>query len=98
MDNYPQVLGAKGTLVGIPHRHAVFLYPIETLEVVTACNILIPVISSMYHDGPGSISNNLFWYYNGEFITLPFEIGEKELKFFPPEEFVDILNTLSEDK
>jgi len=96
--NFSLVIGAYGTLVAVPNRHAAFLYPIEDLEVVTACNTLIPVIYNIHHEGPGSISNSLYWYRNGRFIKIPCEIDDETLRMVPPEEFVEMLNKLEEKK
>jgi hypothetical protein len=87
--------GSKGALVGIPHRHALLIYPIESLEVVKAINTLIPVISGMNNEGPGSISEKLFWYRDGKYIDLPYEIGDKKLSFRPPDEFVEMIQSLA---
>lgn len=87
--------GSKGSLIGIPHRHSVIIYPIESLEVVKAINALIPGVYGMNEEGPGSISNNLFWYKDGHFENLPYEIQDNNLQFFPPEKFVELLNTLT---
>ena len=89
------LIGKYGSLVGVPHRHAALIYPIDDLEVVKAINLLIPLIVGMEKEGPGSISNNLLWYYENTFINLPFEYNDKKLDFFPPNKFVDVLNILS---
>ncbi len=94
LGNYPKLIGTKGTLIGIPHRHSVVLYPIENLEVVTAINQLIPTIYGMNAEGPGSISNNLFWYYEGQVENLPYTIEDNKLQFFPPDNFMKMLQTL----
>lgn len=94
--NHPELLGSKGSLISIPHRHAVLVYPIENLEAVKALNTLIPVIHGMNQEGPGSISNNLFWYKDGHFENLPYKIEDKTLQFIPPANFLDMLNDLKE--
>lgn len=88
--------GEYGILLGMPSRHAALMYPIRTAEVLTAINRLIPVIYGMYKDGPGSISDRLYWYYQNRFITLPYTMDEKNIQFFPPEEFVEMLNGLEQ--
>lgn len=93
--DYPHLVGSNGTLIGIPHRHAVLIYPIEDLGVLQAVNTLIPVIKGMNLEGPGSISHELYWYKNGQFHNLPYELSEKKLTFTPPEDFVNMLNTLN---
>lgn len=98
LDNYPKLVGSKGSLIGIPHRHSVVIYPIENIETVTAINRLIPTIYGMNAEGPGSISNNLFWYKDGHFENLPYKLEDKKLQFRPPDNFVEILNTLTENR
>jgi hypothetical protein len=96
LNSFPKFIGSKGSLIGIPHRHSVIIYPIETIETVTAINQLIPTIYGMNEEGPGSVSNNLFWYKDGHFENLPYKIEDRKLQFFPPDSFVDLLNTLTE--
>lgn len=86
--------GSYGALIGIPHRHAVLVYPIENLEVVKAINTLIPIINGMNQEGPGSISNKLLWYTDNKFVELPYKIENQKLSFFPPDSFVNMLNGL----
>jgi hypothetical protein len=92
--SHPSLIGSKGSLVAIPHRHAVLFYPIEDIKVVTTISAMIPVINFMYDKGPGSISPDLYWYHNNKFYLLPYKMDDKELQFIPPENFVDMLNTL----
>lgn len=94
IENRPELIGTYGSLIGLPHRHAVLIYPIESLEIIQAINQLIPVIYGMNQDGPGSVSNNLLWYYQGEYTNLPYQLEEKALQFIPPDNFLDILNHL----
>lgn len=94
----PELLGKHGSLVGLPHRHATLIYPIEDIEVVKAVNELIPIIIGMNNEGPGSISNQLMWYRNGLLLNLPYEISEEAFRFIPPDEFVQTLNQLAENQ
>lgn len=94
LHNKKELIGSNGSLVAIPHRHAAIIYPIESLEVLKAINTLIPVIYGMNQEGPGSLSNNLFWYTDGTFTNLPYVIEDKKLQFMPPENFVTMLDSL----
>jgi len=94
IENRKELIGSKGSLVGLPHRHSAIIYPIENLEVVKAINGLIPAIYGMNQEGPGSLSNNLFWYKDKTFTQLPYKIYEGKLQFFPPDNFVSFLNEL----
>lgn len=94
--DHPRLASEKGILLGIPCRHAALLYPVRGAEVITAINRLIPVISGMYKDGPGSISDRLYWYYQGRYVTLPYTMDEQNIQFYPPESFVEVLNSFEE--
>ena len=92
--DHAHLASENGILIGIPNRHAALIYPVRDAEVLTAINRLIPVINGMYKDGPGSISDKLYWYHEGRFITLPYTMDDKNIQFYPPEEFVELLNRL----
>ena len=94
LENKKELVGSMGSLVGLPHRHAALIYPIESLEVVNAINGIIPAIYGMNQEGPGSLSNNLFWYKDQKFTHLPYKIDDNKLQFFPPDNFLDLLNGL----
>jgi hypothetical protein len=96
LEKHPGLLGIQGCLIGLPHRHAAIIYPINNLEVVKAINGMIPMVHGMHNEGPGSLSNNLYWYNDGAFTKMPYQIEGGRLQFFPPLNFVDMLNLLKE--
>ena len=93
----PDLMGSKGALVGVPHRHAVLIYPIENMEVVKAINIFIPAIIGMHHEGPGSLSDKLYWFYDGKLDEIPFELKGQSLEIRPKEEFQTILALMADE-
>jgi hypothetical protein len=93
---HQHLVGTHGALVGLPHRHTVFIYPIEDIAVTDAIRALIPTVHGMNMEGPGSISHELYWYKDGVIVNLPYELTEDKLIFKPPESFVDMLNSLEE--
>ncbi|HLP96431.1 MAG TPA: hypothetical protein VK168_20460 [Saprospiraceae bacterium] len=95
LENMPQVLGKQGALVGIPHRHSVIVYPIDSIKVIEAINKLIPAIYGMNEEGPGSISSQIFWYKAGQFQPVRYELTTQELRLFPSGEFIQMLETLT---
>jgi hypothetical protein len=52
----------------------------------------------MEREGPGSITPNLYWYRDGRFTLLPYEIANKQFNFRPPDELVDLMNQLAADE
>jgi hypothetical protein len=94
LNELPGALGPHGTLVAIPHRHMMLFHRIDTADVVFAIQRLGILAVNLDEQGPGSISPNLFWYHNGRFTNLPFEIEADTFSFRPPPEFVEMLNEL----
>lgn len=95
-EHYPRCLGDFGALVGIPHRHVLLAYPINSLDVMQAIPKMIAVILGMERDGPGSISPRIYWLQSGEFVDLPYRIEDNTLNFAPPDSFLEMLNLLGE--
>lgn len=91
--DHPELVGRHGALIAVPHRHALIAFPIEDFRAVLALNVLLPGADSLYREGPGSITPNVYWYHDGSFTLLPCEIGES-IAFMPPAEFVEMLNQL----
>lgn len=96
LEDHDGCVGPFGALVGVPHRHVLLAYPIESLGVVQAIPRLIAVIAGMEREGPGSISPRLYWYQAGEYLDLPYAIKDNALHFSPPEPFLEMLDLLGE--
>jgi hypothetical protein len=90
--------GKHGALVAIPHRHAVVCHPINDIQTVKAVHSMGIAAHNMEREGPGSITPNLYWYRDGRFTLLPYEIANKQFNFRPPDEFVDLMNQLAADE
>lgn len=97
-DENKHLVGTHGALLGLPNRHIALIYPIENIGVLEAINSIIPAICGMFEKGPGSISNELYWYKDGQLHNLPYELTEEKFTFTPPEDFCDLLNSLEESK
>lgn len=96
LNKFQQCIGSRGAIVSIPHRHAVVIYPVEGLDVMNDFIKLASIASGMYGEGPGSITSNIYWYNNGKYMNLPYEFKDNNFNFYPPYEFVDFLNKVSE--
>ena len=55
----------------------------------------VQAVVGMHRDGPGSITPNLFWYRDGTFEQLPYELEGNQLSFAPSDDFVELLDQLS---
>ncbi len=86
-----------GALVSVPHRHAVLFHPIVDMRVILAVNSLIPVTFGMYQEGPGSISESIYWWKEGRLLRLPSKVSATSVTFEQPDRFVEeVLNRLPE--
>jgi hypothetical protein len=98
LGSYPELIGPEGSLIGIPHRHILISYPIQDATVIKAVKALIPMIQGMCREGPGPVSDKLYWYHDHKFTNLPYKLDEvqKRMEFIPPQEFVDLLNRVAQ--
>lgn len=95
MDQHPALVGSYGSLVSIPTRHIVLIYPINDINVLQALNTQILVTKGLSEKGPGSISSAIFWYHKGIMKHQPLEHKNGEITFAPTPGFVELLNDLS---
>ncbi|MBP6720817.1 MAG: hypothetical protein KA239_00650 [Bacteroidia bacterium] len=95
LDRVPGLVGTHGSLVAVPHRHSTLIHPIEDSSVLKAINMLIPMAYGMHHEGPGSITSQLYWYRQGKFMNLPYKIADNSINFQPPSDFVAMLEYLA---
>ncbi len=90
------VTGSRGAIVAIPHRHLVLLHDIVDMSVVTAVNDLLGIAQTQFRSKPGAITDQLYWWRDGQFVHLPVSVADDgTLRFIPPQAFVDLLDELS---
>ena len=93
IEDHPELIGQHGAIISIPTRHIVIIYPINDLGVVNALTTQIQVTYNVSHQGPGTLSNKIYWYHNGVLEDQPYALEEDgKLAFNPTENFVEMLN------
>ena len=88
--------GTVDAVFAVPNRHMLLWHAIRDMSVVGAMQAMMQVTSKAFLDGPGSISDQLYWWHDGEVVHLPVRAQGKSIDFMPPDEFVELLNTLPE--
>jgi hypothetical protein len=83
-----------GAVVGVPNRHTLVWHEIHDLSVVHAISGLSRLVQAMFAQGPGSISDQLYWWRDGEVTVLPVSYDRSGINFAPPDAFVEQLNNL----
>lgn len=86
--------GTVDAVFAVPNRHMLMWHAILDVSVVGAMQAMMQVTSKAFLDGPGSISDQLYWWHDGEVVHLPVRAQGKSIDFMPPEAFVALLNTL----
>lgn len=85
----------QGALIVIPTRHILLWHPIATAEsTIRAVNSLIALARNLHAQGPGSLTQTLFWWH-GALTVLPAVVDGGKVQFVPPDEFVELLNSLA---
>ena len=92
LDRHRELIGKGGAIVAVPTRHFAMIYPIEDIGVVPVMNMYFTTVTQIYADGPGSLTCEVYWYRNGHFEPLNYELSGKKIKFTPTEAFVALLN------
>ena len=91
----PDLIGKIGSLVGIPTRNAAVIYKIDTVKVTEVIAPMVNVVYNMHADGPGSLTNSLYWYYEGIFEVIDYQLEEGKLTINASERFGGALNSLA---
>jgi hypothetical protein len=94
IEEHPNLIGAHGSLIIVPSGDRLFIYPIEGIEVTDAIRKLAVVAKFFYEDKPNPISPDLYWYRNGRYITIPYNIEHPDFTTLP-DAFVSMIRDLS---
>lgn len=78
-----------GAIVAVPNRHTLLFAPILDLSIVDTLHAMAILAHRRHAEGPGSLSSSLFWWRDGMLTTLPTEVDDEGVRFFPPSEFVE---------
>ena len=48
----------------------------------------------LFRDGPGSISDQPYWWHEGSIVQVPHREDGKKIAVYPPDDFVALLETV----
>jgi hypothetical protein len=88
--------GGRNAVFAVPNRHVLVWYRAEDLSVVNAMSAMYRIAVNLFREGPGSISDQLYWWRDGVFVHLPHAVSGKNIAFTPPDDFVAFLNGMAE--
>ncbi|MFI6978538.1 immunity 49 family protein [Embleya sp. NPDC050154] len=88
-------LPAAGALVAVPTRHLLAFHAIVDGTVVDAVNDLGAYALGAYEDGPGSLSPRLYWWHQGQLVSLTvFDHDRRTFSVVPPQELMELMRNL----
>jgi hypothetical protein len=93
-DGFDPPPSEHGTLVAVPNRHAVLAHPIRGLDAIGAIQIILGAVRTMWAEGPGSLSDGLYWLRDGYLERLETRVEGENLIFTPSDELTGVLNRL----
>ncbi len=86
-EEYCERATGYGALLTVPNRHMVFCHMIRDQRVFEAVELLKMVTEQAYEDGPGSISQEIYWWRPGRLELLQTMRLGGRLVVMPEEEF-----------
>jgi hypothetical protein len=84
-----------GGLVAMPQSRVLFFLPIVDVSIAPTIGPLIALSDGLFKKGPDSLSPNLYWWHDGSLTHLPGGVSERGVEFTPPDEFLEVLQSLA---
>lgn len=84
-----------GTLVGVPTRHIVVAHPIRDRSALTVIAQMLQLVARHFGEGPGSLSDGLYWLVDGRMERLETWIDEQGPHLSPSPRFAQVLEALA---
>jgi hypothetical protein len=94
-DRFTEQPAELGTLVGIPTRHIVVAHPIRDRAALTVIAQMLQLVTRYFQDGPGSLSDGLYWLVDGRMERLQTWIDEQGPHLSPSPRFARVLEALA---
>ena len=89
-------VGTTDALVAVPNRHTLLVHVIEDETVVASMQALYRATTDLFRDGPGSISDQPYWWHDGALTLIPHQLQGKRIQVAPPDDFVRLLEATLE--
>lgn len=86
--------GTRDAIFAVPNRHTLLTHAIADKGVVAVMAPLFRMTVELHREGPGSISDQLYWWREGAIVQIPHELRGRDISVYPPDEFVALLESL----
>jgi hypothetical protein len=85
--------GTTDALIAVGNRHMLVVHPIVDGSAIEAMQVIHGLAGEMFRDGPGSISDQPYWWHEGSIVQIPHRADGKKIAVYPPDEFVAVLES-----
>lgn len=86
--------GTRDAIFAVPNRHTLLTHAIADKRVMAVMAPLFRATVELHREGPGSISDQLYWWREGAIVQIPHELRGRDISVYPPDEFVALLESL----
>jgi hypothetical protein len=86
--------GTSDALVAVPNRHTLVVHPIVDGGAIPAMQAIYRLAVQLYRDGPGSISDQPYWWHDGTLVQIPHQEHGRKIAVVPPEGLVAVFETV----
>lgn len=81
----------NGIIFSIPNRHNIFTLEITNLDAVTKeLPFFCDFTQKVFLDSPYGVNSNIYWFKNGVYTRLSYEITDSNFNFYPTQEFLNL--------
>ena len=77
--------GTTDAIVAVPTRHSLIVHPIVDKRAIQSLSAIYRVALTIASQGPGSISDQPFWWHEGSFTLVPHHFDGDKVVVVPPE-------------
>ncbi len=87
--------GVHGAFIALPIRHIILTAPFQTLENLNDVGVLHRFCLAMHKEGPGSLSERVWWVKDGAWIEIEITIRDGQQHVKAPDKLMDYLNQVA---
>lgn len=90
-------IGEHGAFIAVPPRNVVIAMPFTGIGSLQALGKLMQITTGMHHDGPGPVTRRVYWWHDGVWDEVTYEVAEGRLNVKPSDALVEKMNRLAEE-
>lgn len=86
--------GTTDAFIAVPNRHTLIVHPVADGGALLAMQPIYQLAAQLFRDGPGSISDQPYWWHDGTIVQVPHREDGKRIAVYPPDELVAALESV----